>query len=84
MPDTLPVAGVVIIAGIDRFMSEARALTSLVSNAVACIAIAIWEGECDLARLHDELDGSASAVEAPAIEAHEQAVFRPGVSASSI
>ena len=36
MPDTVPVAGVVIIAGIDRFMSEARALTSLCSNAVAC------------------------------------------------
>ncbi|WGD54643.1 cation:dicarboxylase symporter family transporter [Bradyrhizobium sp. CB1650] len=87
MPDTLPVAGVVIIAGIDRFMSEARALTSLVSNAVACIAIAIWEGQCDLARLHNELDGSASAgpatIETPEIET-EQPVFRPGVSASSI
>ncbi|MEK9283039.1 cation:dicarboxylase symporter family transporter [Bradyrhizobium sp. ISRA442] len=85
MPDTLPVAGVVIIAGIDRFMSEARALTSLVSNAVACIAIAIWEGECDLARLHNELDGSASAKPATIeIETDEQPVFRPGVSASSI
>ena len=63
MPDTVPVAGVVIIAGIDRFMSEARALSSLVSNAVSCIVIAIWEGECDLATLHAELDrGSALAL----------------------
>src|SRR6202008_2169926 len=56
MPDSVPVAGVVIIAGIDRFMSEARALTSLVSNSVACVVLAIWDGECDRARLRAELD----------------------------
>lgn len=56
MPDTVPVAGVVIIAGIDRFMSEARALTSLVSNAVATIVVAMWEGECDRETLLRELD----------------------------
>jgi Na+/H+-dicarboxylate symporter len=55
MPDTIPVAGVVIIAGIDRFMSEARALTSLCSNAVACIVVAIWDGECDRTKLKSEL-----------------------------
>lgn len=55
MPDTVPVAGVVIIAGIDRFMSEARALTSLCSNAVACIVVAMWEGACDKAVLKREL-----------------------------
>ena len=38
MPD-LPVAGVALIVGIDRFMSEARALTSTISNAVACIVV---------------------------------------------
>ena len=42
MPD-LPVAGVALIVGIDRFMSEARALTSTISNAVACIVVSIWE-----------------------------------------
>jgi len=56
MPDTVPVAAVVIIAGIDRFMSEARALTSLCSNAVACIVIAIWEGDCDVTVLQRELN----------------------------
>jgi hypothetical protein len=55
-PDTVPVAGVVLIAGIDRFMSEARALTSLCSNAAACIVIALWEGACDRAVLKQELD----------------------------
>lgn len=46
MPD-LPVAGVAIIVGIDRFMSEARALTSTISNAVACIVVSMWEKACD-------------------------------------
>ena len=46
MPD-LPVAGVAILVGIDRFMSEARALTSIISNCVASIVVSIWEGACD-------------------------------------
>jgi aerobic C4-dicarboxylate transport protein len=55
MPHSVPVAGVVLIAGIDRFMSEARALTSLASNAVACIVIAIWDRACDREVLRGEL-----------------------------
>ncbi|MBK4738590.1 C4-dicarboxylate transporter DctA [Noviherbaspirillum pedocola] len=55
MPD-IPVAGVALIVGIDRFMSEARALTSVVSNAVASIVVSIWEGACDRAMLASELD----------------------------
>jgi len=43
----IPVAGLALILGIDRFMSEARALTNLVGNAVAAVAIAKWEGEFD-------------------------------------
>lgn len=46
MPD-LPVAGVALIVGIDRFMSEARALTSTISNGVACIVVSKWERACD-------------------------------------
>jgi aerobic C4-dicarboxylate transport protein len=60
MPDTIPVAGVVLIAGIDRFMSEARALTSLCSNAVACVVIAIWDGACDRWTLKQELERGCS------------------------
>lgn len=44
----LPVAGIALILGIDRFMSEARALTNFVGNAVATFAVAKWEGALDL------------------------------------
>jgi Na+/H+-dicarboxylate symporter len=54
MPD-LPVAGVALIVGIDRFMSEARALTSTMSNAVACVVVSIWEKACDREVLAREL-----------------------------
>ncbi|MEM5327167.1 C4-dicarboxylate transporter DctA [Paraburkholderia sp. JHI2823] len=50
IPD-LPVAGVALLVGIDRFMSEARALTSVISNACAAIIVSLWEGACDRARL---------------------------------
>jgi aerobic C4-dicarboxylate transport protein len=55
MPD-LPVAGVAIIVGVDRFMSEARALTSTMSNAVACVVVSIWEKACDREVLASELN----------------------------
>ncbi|WP_027820754.1 C4-dicarboxylate transporter DctA [Paraburkholderia bannensis] len=50
IPD-LPVAGVTLLVGIDRFMSEARALTSVISNACAVIFVSMWEGACDRTRL---------------------------------
>jgi aerobic C4-dicarboxylate transport protein len=52
---TLPVAGVGLILGIDRFMSEARALTNLVGNGVATIVVAKWCGALDEQRLQQEL-----------------------------
>ncbi|PSC02643.1 C4-dicarboxylate transporter DctA [Alsobacter soli] len=54
---SVPVAGMALILGIDRFMSECRALTNFVGNAVACVVVARWEGECDMERLHAALDG---------------------------
>jgi Na+/H+-dicarboxylate symporter len=54
IPD-IPVAGVAIIVGIERFMSEARALTSCASNTVAVIVVAMWGGACDRAVLQREL-----------------------------
>jgi Na+/H+-dicarboxylate symporter len=51
----LPVAGVALIVGVDRFMSEARALTSTMSNAVACVVVSIWEKACDREVLIREL-----------------------------
>ena len=52
---TIPVAGMALILGIDRFMSECRALTNIVGNAVATIIVAKWEGEVDTAHLRSVL-----------------------------
>nr|WP_277607407.1 C4-dicarboxylate transporter DctA [Burkholderia cenocepacia] len=73
MPD-LPVAGVALLVGIDRFMSEARALTSVISNACAVIFVSSWEGACDRARLVRTLamagPASPNGVEEDGIAAH--------------
>lgn len=53
----IPVAGMAIILGIDRFMSECRALTNLIGNAVACVVVARWENELDTEQLHRTLGG---------------------------
>jgi aerobic C4-dicarboxylate transport protein len=53
----VPVAGMALILGVDRFMSECRALTNFTGNAVATIVVARWEGALDLARLHAALEG---------------------------
>jgi len=56
----LPVAGLALILGIDRFMSEARALTNLVGNAVATLVVAKWVGELDETVMHAELASGGS------------------------
>jgi aerobic C4-dicarboxylate transport protein len=58
---TVPVAGLALILGIDRFMSEARALTNIVGNGVATIVIARWEGALDQQLLAAELAAGARA-----------------------
>jgi aerobic C4-dicarboxylate transport protein len=57
----VPVAGLALILGIDRFMSEARALTNLVGNGVATIVVAKWTGDLDSERLRRTLDGETPA-----------------------
>ena len=52
---TIPVAGMTLILGIDKFMSECRALTNIIGNGVASIVVSKWEGELDQARLTAEL-----------------------------
>ena len=60
----LPVAGLALILGIDRFMSEARALTNLIGNAVATVVVAKWVKEMDDDKLASELaSGGAPLVE---------------------
>ncbi|MCD2182277.1 dicarboxylate/amino acid:cation symporter [Rhizobium sp. GN54] len=53
----VPVAGMALILGIDRFMSECRALTNFVGNAVATIVVARWENELDVEKLDSALGG---------------------------
>ena len=52
----IPVAGLALILGIDRFMSEARALTNLVGNGVATLVVARWVGDLDEAKMSRQLD----------------------------
>ena len=53
---TVPVASIALILGVDRFMSEARALTNLIGNGVATVVVAKWEGALDEARMHKHLN----------------------------
>jgi len=53
---SLPVTGMVLILGIDKFMSECRALTNIVGNGVACVVVSAWERELDRGRLAIALD----------------------------
>jgi len=48
---TIPVAGLALLLGVDRFMSEARSITNLIGNAVATMVIARWEGTLDMAKV---------------------------------
>ncbi|HEY4253050.1 MAG TPA: C4-dicarboxylate transporter DctA [Roseomonas sp.] len=55
IPD-IPIAALAVLIGIDKFMSEVRALTNLVGNGVACLAVSRWEGELDSKKLHAAMD----------------------------
>lgn len=73
---TIPVAGLALILGIDRFMSEARALTNLVGNGVATIVVSRWEKELDVDRMrrvlnHEELDVPELGLMEPELEPEE-------------
>ncbi len=57
---TIPVAGMALILGIDRFMSECRALTNFIGNGVATVVVSRWEGELDIEKMHAELNGTQS------------------------
>jgi aerobic C4-dicarboxylate transport protein len=52
---SIPVAGLALILGVDRFMSEARSLTNFIGNGVAAIVVSRWERELDTAALAREL-----------------------------
>ena len=64
---SIPVAGIALILGVDRFMSEARALTNLVGNGVATVVVSKWENALDEQRLHQQLNNETD-IEAEAPE----------------
>jgi aerobic C4-dicarboxylate transport protein len=78
---SVPVAGLALILGIDRFMSEARAMTNIIGNGVATIVIARWEGVLDRPRLAAELAAGGRAANSVPIDLrrgdHEQLHQQP-------
>jgi len=77
----VPVAGLALILGIDRFMSEARALTNLIGNGVATVVVGRWCREVDVERMRRHLDQeTAEEAEAPEkvlVEEEEGSKLRP-------
>ena len=75
---TMPVAGIALMLGVDRFMSEARALTNLIGNGVATIVVSKWENALDEERMHTHLeretDAEADEPEAVLVEHEIEAV----------
>ena len=63
---TLPIAGLTLLIGVDRFMSEARAITNLIGNGVATMVVARWEGALDMPRALRILDAGRDPEEAVA------------------
>jgi aerobic C4-dicarboxylate transport protein len=72
---TIPVAGLTLLLGVDRFMSEARAITNLIGNAVATMVVAKWDGALDLERAQRILAGDEPQASQPA--APSLAAVRP-------
>ena len=54
---SVPVAGMALILGVDRFMSECRSLTNFIGNAVATVVVSRWEGRLDRDRFKDAMAG---------------------------
>jgi aerobic C4-dicarboxylate transport protein len=73
----LPVAGLALLVGIDRFMSEARAITNLIGNALAAVVVARWDNGLDVNRMQRILNGEETAdsagIEAPPAATETQA-----------
>jgi aerobic C4-dicarboxylate transport protein len=57
--DAIPLAGIALLLGVDRFMSEARAITNFIGNGVAAVVVARWEGALDRKRFAQALRGGA-------------------------
>ena len=65
---SVPLAGMALILGVDRFMSECRAVTNFMGNAVATLVVARWEGQLDRGKLAAALNGEPGPLAAVAVE----------------
>jgi aerobic C4-dicarboxylate transport protein len=65
---SIPIEGMAIILGVDRFLSECRALTNFVGNAVATVVVSRWEGALDRDKLKTALAGRPMPLAAQPIE----------------
>jgi aerobic C4-dicarboxylate transport protein len=65
---SIPVAGVAIILGVDRFLSECRALTNFIGNAVATVVVSRWEGALDRGKLRAALNGEPTPLAVAPVE----------------
>ncbi|MEQ1782215.1 MAG: C4-dicarboxylate transporter DctA [Hyphomonadaceae bacterium] len=65
---SVPIAGIAIILGVDRFLSECRALTNFIGNAVATVVVSRWEGALDRDKLKAALNGNPAPLAAVAVE----------------
>lgn len=63
---SIPIEGMALLLGVDRFMSECRALTNFIGNGVATLFVAHWEGDLDKERMREVLDGTVTARESEA------------------
>jgi len=84
----LPVEGLALLLGVDRFMSEARAITNLIGNGVATVVVSRWENALDKKRMQRVLDGDMSIdpedvaqMDAEELAEAEPALMRPRQSA---
>jgi DAACS family dicarboxylate/amino acid:cation (Na+ or H+) symporter/aerobic C4-dicarboxylate transport protein len=74
----IPVSGLVLLLGVDRFLNEARAVTNLIGNGVATIVVARWEGALDMNRARAVLDRDAATIGVDASRpAGQEALERP-------
>jgi DAACS family dicarboxylate/amino acid:cation (Na+ or H+) symporter/aerobic C4-dicarboxylate transport protein len=60
----IPVSGLVLLLGVDRFLNEARAVTNLIGNGVATIVVARWEGALDMNKARAMLDRTDTSIDA--------------------
>ncbi|MFD1949883.1 dicarboxylate/amino acid:cation symporter [Sphingomonas arantia] len=74
---TVPLAGMALILGVDRFMSECRSLTNFIGNAVATVVVARWENALDKDALHAALDGRAPAPKSDPVVTAAPQLARP-------